>query len=468
MLVTIRPNDSLPLTDQIVRGIQRLVEQRHLRHGSRLPSIRQFALDHGISRFTVVQAYDRLVATGHVISRQGAGFFVDKPATDKVRRSQASVQLDKADDVLWLIRQQSKENRLAHLPGCGWLPPSWLDCAGLEKALRAVARMGGEHLMGGYGSALGCPLLRESIARHMGDIGVEADSEQVLMTHGIVGAIDLVCRYLVKPGDVILVDDPGYYQTFGHMQALGATVIGVPWTATGPDVQAFEALCAEHKPRLYITTSVVHNPTGCTISHATAHRVLRSAEAHDFLIIEDDVYGVFKTGSPPRLATLDQLERVIYVNGFSKTLSPRLRVGFLVASHKILADLLDLKLLTHLVTSELAERVIYQVMRQGQFRKYLSQLQIRLAGTRSRVARELENIGFVSFADTANGMFLWMRHPDVDNTSALAGEAANHDLLLAPGTMFSPSRTPSPWLRFNIAHTDKPAIDILSRLIEKS
>ena len=232
MLIPIQPKAAKSLTDQVVDGIQRLVDQRQLRHGSRLPSIRQFATDHGISRFTVVQAYDRLVATGHIVSRHGAGFFVDKPVRDKVRRAKASVQLDKADDVLWLMRQQSKENQLRHLPGCGWLPAAWLDCAGLERSLRAVARMGGEQLVGGYGSALGYPPLRESIARHMGDIGVDADREQVLMTHGIVGAIDLVCRYLVKPGDVILVDDPGYFQTFGHMQAMGATVVGVPWTAT--------------------------------------------------------------------------------------------------------------------------------------------------------------------------------------------------------------------------------------------
>ena len=270
MLVHIDHQEGTPLTDQIVTGLQRLVEQRQLRHGSRLPSIRKFASDHGVSRFTVVQAYERLVATGQVRSRQGAGFFVDRPQLDKRRRARASVDLDNADDVLWLIRQQAIEHHLSHLPGCGWLPPSWLDVGGLERALRAVARLGAEQLMGGYGSAQGYPPLRGEIARHMGEMGVEADEDQVLMTNGIVGAIDMVCRYLVKPGDVILVDDPGYYQTFGHMQVLGANVIGVPWTDTGPDIEAFEALAAQNKPRLYITTSVVHNPTGCTISQATA------------------------------------------------------------------------------------------------------------------------------------------------------------------------------------------------------
>ena len=244
-------------------------------------------------------------------------------------------------------------------------------------------------------------------------------------------------------------------------------MLGFHGPQPGPDTEAFEQLAATHKPRLYITTSVVHNPTGCSISHATAHRVLRAAEAHDFYIIEDDVYGTFQADSPPRLATLDQLERVIYVNGFSKTLSPRLRVGFLVASHKLLADLLDLKLLTHLVTSELAERVIHQVMTQGQYRKYTLQLQATLAQTRSRVSRELEKFGFLPFADTSYGMFLWMRHPQIADTSELAEAAAAKDVLLAPGTMFSPARTASPWLRFNIAHTDKPVLDILARLIKQ-
>ena len=88
------------------------------------------------------------------------------------------------------------------------------------------------------------------------------------------------------------------------------------------------------------------------MSHAKAHRILRRAEAHDFYILEDDVYSVLKPDTAPPLASLDQLNRVIYVNGFSKTLSPRLRVGFLAASPELVACRLDLKLLTHVVTSK--------------------------------------------------------------------------------------------------------------------
>ena len=465
MLISIASNASTPLTDQIVFGIQGLIEQRQLRHGARLPSIRKFAQDHGVSRFTVVQAYDRLVAAGQLRSRQGAGFFIENPHKQKRRAAESSCQLDKANDVLWLIRQQSQDHRLAHIPGCGWLPTEWLDSAGLERAMRAVSRLGASQLPGGYGSSKGYPPLRHDVARHLVETGIEADGEQVLMTHGIVGAIDLCCRYLIKPGDTVIVDDPGYFQTFGHMQALGANVVGVPWTHTGPDIDAFEALAAQHKPRIYITTSVVHNPTGCTMSHAKAHRILLAAEEHDFHIIEDDVYGVLKPDTPPPLATLDQLNRVIYVNGFSKTLSPRLRVGFLVASSQLVANLLDLKLLTHVVTSELAERIIHHVLTQGQFRKYLSQLQTRLSATRASVIKNLEALGFSAFADSGYGFFVWMRHPAVRDTTALAQSALAHDTLLAPGGMFSPGGKPSPWLRFNVAHTDKSVLRVLAGLL---
>ena len=158
---------------------------------------------------------------------------------------------------------------------------------------------------------------------------------------------------------------------------------------------------------------------------------------------------------------------MIYVNRFSKTLSPRLRVGYLAASPELVACLLDLKLLTHVVTSELAERIIHHVMTQGQYRKYLSQLRTRLSATRARVIKELEELGFVAFADIGYGYFVWMRHPHVSNTTELTKSAFTRDMLLAPGGMFSPGGKSSPWLRFNVAHTGKPAINALRALLAR-
>ena len=438
------------LTQQIVTGIQRLVDGRKLRPESRLPSIRRFAVDHNVSKFTVVQAYDRLVASGHIRPRHGAGFFVSGP-THADKRVEGGFRLDKATDVLWLIRRQSREFRFKHIPGGGWLPARWMEENGLDRAMRDVSRRGVRSILSGYGDPRGFAPLREQVTRRLAEFGIDASADQILLTNGISGAIDLVGRYLVRPGDIVFVDDPGYFQTFGHMRMLGATIQGVPWTEHGPDLERLESMAEMHKPRLFITTSIVHNPTGHSISQGTAFRLLQLAERHDFYIIEDDVDGACHPAPPPRLAGLDALHRVIYVFGYSKAISARLRVGLVAAHRDLIQDLVDFKLLTQAASSEFAERAVHEVVVNGQFRKYRAKLVSRLEKAREEALRRLEAMGFGPVGDNAHGLFAWMDVPGVADTTPLAETAAERDILLAPGAMFSPEMAPSTKMRFNVA-----------------
>ena len=450
MIVQVDPLRPESLTDQIVQGIQHLVDRRELRPEARLPSIRKFAAGHNVSKFTVVQAYDRLVASGHIQPRHGAGFYVSRPVESDAL-VEGGLRLDKATDVLWLIRQQSREFHFRHIPGGGWLPAHWLEESGLDRAMRDVSRRGVCSFLSGYGDPLGFAPLRKDLKRRLEDFGIDASMEQILLTNGISGAIDLVGRYLVRPNDVVFVDDPGYYQTFGHMRALGAAIEGVPWIATGPDLERLESMARTHHPRFFITTSIVHNPTGRSISQRTAFRLLQLAERYDFHIIEDDVDGPCHPAPPPRLAGLDQLNRVIYVNGFSKAMSPRLRVGFVAAHRDLIRELVDFKLLTQAATSEITERVVHDVIAQGQYRKYRAKLVSRLERVREVALRRLEAIGLGPVDDNTHGLFAWVDVPGVTDTTPLAEAAAKRDMLLAPGAMFSPGMTPSTKIRFNVA-----------------
>ena len=450
MMVHVDPSCPDSLTQQIVKGIQHLVDNRILRPEARLPSIRKFAAEHEVSKFTVVQAYDRLVASGHIQPRHGAGFFVNRPAQSDAR-ADGGLRPDKATDVLWLIRQQAREFHFRHIPGGGWLPARWLEESGLDRAMREVSRRGVRSIVSGYGDSRGYAPLREKIARRLEDFGIHASADQILLTNGISGAIDLVGRYLVRSNDVVFADDPGYFRTFGHMRTLGATIEGVPWTATGPDLERLENMVRTHHPRFFITTSIVQNPTGQSISQGTAFRLLQLAERHDFYIVEDDSDGACHPAPPPRLAGLDELNRVIYVNGFSKSLSPRLRVGLVAAHRDLIHDLVDLKLLTQAASSELAERLVHEVVVHGHYRKYRAKLVSRLERTREEALRRLEAMGFGPAGHNTHGLFAWLDVPGVSDTTALAEAAAERDILLAPGAMFSPDMSPSSKMRFNVA-----------------
>jgi DNA-binding transcriptional MocR family regulator len=467
MLVSINARESTPLVDQIVHGLSRQVTEGGLRPGTRVPSIREFARQHGVSRFTVVQAFDRLVAKGHLESRRGSGFYVARSHAPP-KAEHAPVNIDRAVDDLWLIQRSTEEHRMEYMPGCGWLPGSWQDDTAIDRGLRRMAKTGAAQFVEGYPNAAGFLPLRQDIQRQMGDMGIEVDATQIALTSGAVSAIDLVLRWLIRPGDVVLVDDPGYFHTFGHLRALGARMIGVPWNVQGPDTEQLAILAEEYKPRAYLTTAVLHNPTGVTISQASAYRVLRAAEEHDFLVVEDDVYGALHTRPATRLATLDQLSRVIYVNSFSKTISPRLRVGYLAANPDIIRQLLDLKLLVGMASSEVTERLVHEVLADGYYRKHLAHVREHLERVRARTASRLERMGMVFFAPPEEGLFIWCRHPALADAGPIAETAAANGIMLAPGSSFRPNQEPSPWMRFNVAYADAPIIyETIERFIEE-
>src|SRR5438445_507050 len=114
------------------------------------------------------------------------------------------------------------------------------------------------------------PALRQLLARRLSAHGVEASPDQIMLTESGTQAIDHLCRFLLEPGDTVLVDDPCYFNFHALLRAHRAKVVGVPMTPSGPDIELFAQALAEHRPRLYITNSAIHNPTGAILSPATA------------------------------------------------------------------------------------------------------------------------------------------------------------------------------------------------------
>jgi len=157
-----------------------------------------------------------------------------------------------------------------HAPGCGWLPDEWLAGDAIRKGLRAAARDTRDRALTGYASPQGSLPLRALLARRLAGQGVDAAPDQILLTDSSTHALDLVCRFLVEPGDTVLVDDPCYFNFLALLRAHRVKVVGVAMTPTGPDVTAFAAALTEHRPRFYLTNSAVHNPTGATLVAATA------------------------------------------------------------------------------------------------------------------------------------------------------------------------------------------------------
>ncbi|GAB3442759.1 PLP-dependent aminotransferase family protein [Massilia solisilvae] len=448
------------LSDQIVRAVAARIDDRHLRSGARMPSIRQFAKAHGVSAFTVVNSYDRLVAMGYLESRRGAGFFVRERAPLAPQRQPAEASVaGRPLDVVWLIRNLFRQAPPQFSPGSGVLPAEWLDGPAVSNALRAIGRQNSHGLLA-YGTPAGFLPLRQQLQRKLAELEIAAEPDQIVTTVGVTQAVDLVARELCQNGDAVFVDDPGWFLMFGSLSMQGLKVIGIPRLADGPDIAQLAALAAQHKPRLCIITSVLHNPSSTSLSAAKAFQVLRLAQEHGFAIVEDDIYCDLHPGAPTqpvtRLAALDQLQQVIYLGGFSKSMSANLRVGFIATSRERAQRLTDRKMLSTLTTSELTERVVYKILSEGVYRKHADRLRARLDAARPKALREIEAAGLHVPTAPPAGLFVWADAGR--DTNVLAERAMAEGILLAPGSLFSPSQLPSTFMRLNIAALGEPTV----------
>lgn len=450
----------ISLVEQIVRSVQARIEDKLLRSGTRMPSIRRFADMHGVSRFTVVEAYDRLVAQGYLESRRGSGFYVRERAplvtgTVAAKAEAGPQQLD----VVWLVRNMFRDHPPQRMPGSGLLPPEWLDSEMIANALRAVSRQNAGVLLQ-YGNPQGFLPLRQQLQLKLAELEIAAGAEQFVTTSGVTQALDLIARHFARPGDTVFVDDPAWFLMFGSFATQGIKVVGIPRLPDGPDIARLAELAAAHKPKLFVINSVLHNPTSTSLSAAKAFQVLKLAEQHDFMIVEDDIYCDLHPGkavqSATRIAALDQLNRVIYLSSFSKTLAPNLRVGFIAASPDIAKRLADRKMLSTLTTTELGERVVYKILSEGHYRKHVERLRARMDAVRERTVRQLERAGLRVDIAAGAGMFLWV---DAGcDTTVLTEKALEQGILLAPGSLFSPNQLPSRRMRMNVATMGDPAV----------
>ncbi|MDT9000070.1 PLP-dependent aminotransferase family protein [Paucibacter sp. APW11] len=442
---------STPLAQQLAQRFAERIQQRLLLPGARLPSVRDCARHHGVSPYTVVAAYDQLLASGLLEARKQRGFFVRdmRPASPAPTRAWLARPAQAPVDASALIRGMFQADA-RHAPGLGTLPGDWLDLPMLQSAMRRVLTQSEQpdQLALQYGEPGGDPRLRAALSRRMEDLGVSVAPEQIVSTVGATHALDLITRTLLTPGDAVLVDDPGWAIEYARLSQAGMRLLPVPRDQHGPDLAVMQRLIAEHKPRMYVTVSVLHNPTGGSLSLASAHQILKLAEAADLMIVEDDTYACLAPNHAPRLSALDGLRRTLYVSGFSKILTPAWRVGFVAASAERVAKLTDLKLLSTLTTSPMMDRAVALCLEQGQLRRHAERVIARLDAARQRSVRLAEDAG-CRFVTPPQGLFGWL---DVGvDTEKLAQRLLDAGWLIAPGVLFSPTRRAGTLMRINFA-----------------
>jgi DNA-binding transcriptional MocR family regulator len=289
--------------------------------------------------------------------------------------------------------------------------------------------------------------------------GIAVGPANIVTTFGTSQAFDLLARILFAPGDAVLVEDPGYFVLFEQLRAHHVRLVPVPRRANGPDLDALEAACRAHRPRAFFVQTLLHNPTGTNTEPAVCHRLLSLAETYGFAVIEDDAYGDLYEGPGVRLAQIDGLRHVVYLGSFTKLVGPTLRLGFVAADTRIVAQLLERKVLSVLSGSALLESIVSDVLDSGRFLRHTQLVRARLARMRRDARAALESAG-IEFDETGGGegIFLWGRVPDAVDVEALVRAGRDRSILLANGALFSPERTANQRLRFSAPYSAAPEL----------
>ncbi|MEO5736905.1 MAG: PLP-dependent aminotransferase family protein [Variovorax sp.] len=442
------------LTEQLAARFAERIRNRLLPPGTRLPSVRECARQQGVSPHTVVAAYDQLLAQGLVEARRQRGFYVRDSAAVQEGRAQGAVKsvvmplpVDASSLIRGMFHRQSDKPQ----PGMGVFPPDWMESTFMPTSLRRLTGTRAlQELSLQYGEPAGDTALRRSLSQKLVSINVPAGPDQIITTIGATHALDIVSRTLLRAGDPVMVEEPGWAIEFARLESLGMRVLPVPRRADGPDLDVMAQYCEAHAPKLFVSVSVFHNPTGYCLTPGSAHRVLQLANQHDFHIVEDDTSSHLAPEHAPRLCALDGLQRTIYVSGFAKILAPNWRIGFLAAPPALFGRLLETKLLGTLTTPALFERALAWCIDQGQLRRHADRIRIRLDGARARTVKLALAHG-CTFVSEPAGLFGWV-DTGVD-TDALTQRMLDEGYLLAPGSLFHAERKPCALMRINFATT---------------
>jgi DNA-binding transcriptional MocR family regulator len=451
-------SSTIALSRQIETSLRRMVESRQLPNGAKLLSIRQLATQLNVSTNTVVVAYDRLVAAGVIDSHGTAGFFVcARSDAGKSLPDELALEAGEEQEPVWLAQQANDQRAGVLLASSGALPPTWLqDAVPATAVQRALSRSAAG--MASRCPPQGLPELREQIALLLRGMGAAIDASHILTTFGGTHAIDLICRSFLQAGDTVLVEDPGYFLMFGRLRQDGIRLVPVRRRPDGLDLDALEAACREHRPRLLFMQTALHNPTGWGSSAANLHKVLLLAQQYGFLIAEDDVHGHFQPAHSTRLASLAGLDGVIYYSSFCKALSPALRMGYLAAAPALLRVLMRAKIHSIMTMPALNEYVLLEVLRAGNLRKHLDRLQRKIMAARNASAQQLSAAGVLFEPPGEAGIFLWGTMPEGVDVDLLVQDAYRNKILLMRGAAFSAHDAPDRHIRFNVAFSQHPRL----------
>jgi DNA-binding transcriptional MocR family regulator len=450
-MITLNHDSPETLYQQLFNHFKGRILTGELKPGTRLPASRVLADELKISRTSVMNAYFALENAGLVISRKRRGLFV----AGKPPLLASAWMLNDGDFVpsTPLETLNNPEYPPFMSLSTGSLPVEFMPVEAMSRALKAVLdRDAGAAL--GYEPTEGYRPLRRAIAEQLHSRGMHVKIDQVLVTGGCQQAIDLAVQSLVPQSGLLLTTDPTYVGLIDIARTRQLELVTIPWSADGVDLQAFETLVRDRHPHLFYLMSTFHNPTGSVLSIKQRRHLLALAAAYQLPILEDGVYDGFNydSASLPSLRALDETGMVLYTSGFSKTVVPGTRIGYLISSDPLHLRISRMKQAADVCAPGLNQRAMTELLDSGQLAAHLEQVRHLCKRRRDALIDALNRYACGQWKWTLpdGGLFVWIELPYTGPTAQDFLETAiAHGVDFALGTNFSPEARWPYHLRLN-------------------
>ncbi len=457
-LIQLAPNTTKPLYQQLYEAFQQAILDKKLVAGTKLPSHRDLSELLGVSRNTLVNALDQLVAEGYLITRVGAGTFVTSQLpevsiqTPRIRQSmtkERSHQLELSRFGQSLISQY---NPRWYLPG---IAQHNLFCSALPDQnvfpFKVWDKINRKYLLDQHAAIFdfnsdprGYGPLREALANYLRVArAVQCDTDQVIIFTGTEQTAYLAARILLEPGDAAWVEEPGFPGAARAFAAAGAAVVPIPVDGQGLDFDAAVKM-APHAKLVYVTPSH-HFPTGCTMSLQRRLELLLWAKNRNLWIIEDDYDSEFRYhGRPlPALQGLDAHGHVIYCGTFNNVLFPGLRLDYAVLPRELIEPMMAARTLLDLHIATLNQAVIADFIQEDHFVRHIRRMRKHYATRKDALvsALQAQSNGLIEIGDSNGGMHICGWLPDHINDEQIHLAAAAEGIQVVPLSRFYQSQS---------------------------
>lgn len=434
-------NDTSPVYLQIGNQLMGLVKAGTLPAGYRLPSTRQLALSLSVHRKTVIRAYDELLAQGWLESQTGSGTFVArhlpafKPqALTPGFTNAAQIAGFNIQTATHLHRKVALNNTLLHLDD-GFPDTRLAPVLDMSRAYRTQLLTGNPYTRLGYGDTRGSVWLREELATYLNQTrGLHITPANIILVRGTVMGLYLACTGLLQAGDTVVTGEPGWMGAQMNILQAGANLIKIPVDEYGLDIDELDQLCRQQPVRMVYVTSHHHYPTTVALRADRRVQLLALAQKHGFIIFEDDYDYDFHYQNKPLmpLASADEAGMVLYCGSFSKTISPAIRVGYLVGAENVIEHLARLRRIVDRQGDTLLENAVAELLQNGIIQRHLRK-SLRVYRQRRDVFCDLMNSQLhhhVQFKVPDGGLAVWTQFDQHIDLTKLSQSALKQGLYL--------------------------------------